>query len=679
MPDTTAADQPLGSPWEDLRAFVAVPRLGALTLSPDGETLVVSVSAPSHDQTRYVSALWRVDPHGVAPARRLTRSLEGEAAAAFLPDQSLLFTSQRAVPAGTEPAPETVRALWCLPAAGGEAYPVAQRDGGWGQVLTARRSDQVVLQVRAHLGTHDEESDAARRQERKKNAVAALWHTGSGVRHWDADLGPEAPRLLTATVAGGAETCLEGLRPLSGDVGQRLAEPYSLSDDASVLVTGWTTPRRGGVVWSSLALWSPQTGERRVLESPDREYGSGLVSPDGRWVVAVETEPSTPERAPRQQLVLVDTETLQLRALAADWDRWVSPAAWSPDSQTVYLTGDEDGDHPVFALAIDGSAPRRLTGAGAYGSVQVGPDGSLYAVRSSYTDPGSLWRIDPASGEQTRLPSPVDYPALPGRVERVETTAADGARVPGYLVLPRDASPERPATLALWIHGGPLSSWSSWSWRWCPWLLVSRGYAVLLPDPALSTGYGWDMVQRGWGAWGAAPYTDLMSITDAVEARDDIDARRTVAMGGSFGGYMANWVAGHTDRFAAIVSHASLWNLESFGATTDHPWYWARQLSPEMQVASSPHRFADQIRTPVLVIHGDRDYRVPIGEGLALWWALVSGFDGEPEQLPHRFLYFPNENHWVLTPNHARVWYEAVLSFLATHVDGAEEVRPELL
>ena len=137
--------------------------------------------------------------------------------------------------------------------------------------------------------------------------------------------------------------------------------------------------------------------------------------------------------------------------------------------------------------------------------------------------------------------------------------------------------------------------------------MVAQGYAVLLPDPALSTGYGEDFIQRGWGAWGQAPFTDLMAITDAVEARPDIDASRTVAMGGSFGGYMANWVAGHTDRFAAIVSHASLWNLDAFGTTTDAPWYWKYELTPEAVREFSPHRFADRIRTPMLVVHGDKD------------------------------------------------------------------------
>jgi dipeptidyl aminopeptidase/acylaminoacyl peptidase len=202
---------------------------------------------------------------------------------------------------------------------------------------------------------------------------------------------------------------------------------------------------------------------------------------------------------------------------------------------------------------------------------------------------------------------------------------------------------------------------------------------VLLPDPALSTGYGVDFVQRGWRGWGGKPYTDLMSITDATVARDDIDAARTAAMGGSFGGYMANWVAGHTDRFAAIVTHASLWALDQMMTTTDAPFYWARELTGKRLEANSPHGFADAVTTPMLVIHGDKDYRVPIGEALRLWWDLLSRSKEEDGSSRHKFLYYPDENHWILKPGNAKIWYATVLAFLAHHVRGEDWQRPELL
>jgi dipeptidyl aminopeptidase/acylaminoacyl peptidase len=173
-----------------------------------------------------------------------------------------------------------------------------------------------------------------------------------------------------------------------------------------------------------------------------------------------------------------------------------------------------------------------------------------------------------------------------------------------------------------------------------------------------------------------------MAVTDAAEALPEIDETRTAAMGGSFGGYMANWVAGHTDRFKAVVTHASLWALDQFGPTTDAGYYWAREMTPEMALENSPHLAVGEIRTPMLVIHGDKDYRVPIGEGLRLWFELLtkSGLpasdDGETE---HRFLYFPDENHWVLTPQNAKVWYQVVMAFLAEQVRGETPNLPTTL
>jgi dipeptidyl aminopeptidase/acylaminoacyl peptidase len=244
--------------------------------------------------------------------------------------------------------------------------------------------------------------------------------------------------------------------------------------------------------------------------------------------------------------------------------------------------------------------------------------------------------------------------------------------------MPKGASAAKPAPLVLWIHGGPFNSWNSWSWRWCPHLLAEHGYAVLLPDPALSTGYGQEFIERAWGTWGDRVMRDVFAVLDTVLARDDIDGDRVAEMGGSFGGYMSNWVAGHSDRFKAIVTHASLWSLEGFQATTDQPDFWVHQFGspyhhPERYAAASPDQSIGKIRTPMLVIHGNLDYRVPISEALQLWTDLRS------HDVPSHYLYFPDENHWVLKPGNAIAWYQTVFAFLDHHLLGKEWKRPELL
>lgn len=378
-----------------------------------------------------------------------------------------------------------------------------------------------------------------------------------------------------------------------------------------------------------------------------------------------------------------DFEDSSVSDVADGWDRWPMDPVWLPDGSGVLVTADEDGRSPIFVLR-DGAQPQRLTHTDdAYTHVHVSSDGTrVLALAASYLAAPHPVSIEMSDGSVTALDTGIDQAPVPGTLTEVDTVVSDGSRVRGWLALPDGASELSPAPLLLWVHGGPLGSWNSWSWRWNPWLMVARGYAVLLPDPALSTGYGQDFVQRGWGAWGKAPFTDLMALTDVTAARSDIDDTRTAAMGGSFGGYMANWIAGHTDRFDAIVTHASLWALDQFGPTTDAPWYWAREMSPEMAVENSPHLFVADISTPMLVIHGDKDYRVPIGEGLRLWYELLSesGLPADDEgNTEHRFLYFPGENHWILSPQHAKVWYEVVLAFLAEHVLGESASMPRIL
>ncbi len=634
-------------------------------------------------RTKFVTALWEVDPTGERPAHRLTRSAKGEGGAAFLPDGSLLFVSARPDPAADDDEDDD-SALWLLPAAGGEARVVSSRPGGVDDVRVAADAGTVVLAAGTFPSSTDEESEKAKRKERKERKVSAILHESVPVRFWDHDLGPDVPRLFAGSLATDGDDPGIELADLTPTPGRALVEgQYDVSPDGSIVATTWAVAERGGQRFA-MAIIDVATGERRLLlDDAESEYDSPRFSPDGSQLALVVEKRSTPTDPGDRRLAVVTVADGTLRDLSGDWDRWPGQPEWTPDGSALVLHADEDGRSPVFRVDVTSGEFTRLTDDPfAYSDVQVSPDGSsVYAMRTSYAEPLRPVRLDASTPDQQSvvLRGPSETPALPGRLEDVEATAEDGTRVRSWLCLPEGASADAPAPLLLWIHGGPLGSWNAWSWRWNPWIAVAQGYAVLLPDPALSTGYGLDFIARGWGAWGAAPYTDLMSATDAAVARADIDETRTAAMGGSFGGYMANWVAGHTDRFKAIVTHASLWALDQFGPTTDAPWYWAREMTREMSAANSPHLSVDEIVTPMLVIHGDRDYRVPIGEALRLWAELAERAEGEGGEMPHKFLYFPDENHWVLTPQHAKVWYQTVLAFVDHHVLGKDWHTPELL
>lgn len=722
------------TPFHDLDHYVAVPRVTGLTASQDGTRLVATVQTLDAERTAYRTALWEVDPAGEAPARRLTRSAKGESSAVFTRTGDLLFTSARPDPDAKD-GDDPVSALWLLPAHGGEARVVGTAPGGVSGPLAARTADVVSVAASVLPSAKDLAQDEVLRQARKDQKVSAILHTGYPVRFWDHDLGPDQDRRLAGDLAALTD---EPAAPLPGKPAAGEAEPAGTADagspaddtpgkhldlrdltgpgrhleehsadlsaDGSTLVLTWGVPDAGAATRSTLVVVDTTTGDRRVLvDDPDADAGAPRVSPDGAWVAYVTESISTPTEAPVIRLALVPADgSAEPVVLADDWDRWPGRPTWLPDGSGLLVQADDDGRGPVFLVTFTGALPgsdvvvEKVTSDDAvFSDLSVTPDGAAaFALRTSYAAPAEPVRIDLAGflasgapGERTPvaatpLRSPVPAPALPGTLTEIETTAEDGTRVRAWLALPADAGPDAKAPLLLWIHGGPLGSWNAWSWRWNPWLMVAQGYAVLLPDPALSTGYGQEFVQRGWGAWGKAPFTDLMAITDAAEALPEIDETRTAAMGGSFGGYMANWVAGHTDRFRAVVTHASLWALDQFGPTTDAGYYWAREMTPEMALENSPHLSVGEIRTPMLVIHGDKDYRVPVGEGLRLWFELLtkSGLpasdDGETD---HRFLYFPDENHWVLTPQNAKVWYQVVSAFLAERVLGETPELPATL
>jgi dipeptidyl aminopeptidase/acylaminoacyl peptidase len=709
------------TPFHDLKDFIAIPRVGALRLAPDGTWLAGAVQTLSADRKKYLTSIWRIDAAG-GPPRRLTRSAEGEANPRFLPDGSLLFTSKRPDPGAGQAAKDgaaDAAALWLLPPGGGEARIVAALPGGVAAAEAAGDTGTIVLSspvlpvrgVRGDgqsprtggspggrpPGDNTAADDARLRKERGDAGVTAILHESEPIRYWDHDLGPDEPRLfcVDADRVREAEAAPEpeeftGLRDLTPEPGRALDEQaFGLTPDGGSVVTGWWQWNPAGRSHSELVTIDVASGKRRVLLSaPEYDFSGPCVSPDGRLIACLRETQNTAARPLDLTLVILDVNGPGAsgeagRDLLPGLDRWPQEPVWSHDSAAVYFAADDGGRRPVFRVEVTTGEVTRVTGDdGAYTDLNAAPDGRyLYALRAAVDSPPTPVRIDLDSADGA-APAALEAPgvplALPGRLEEVEASTDDGQPIRSWLVLPEAASPSHPAPLLLWVHGGPMSSWNSWSWRWNPWLMAARGYAVLLPDPALSTGYGQEFIARGYRDWGARPCADIMAATEPVLARPDIDADRAGMMGGSYGGYMANWMASHTDRFKAIVSHAGLWVLDQMFGTTDQPMFWRPQFGdpltePEMYEANSPHRHIEQIRTPMLVIHGNKDYRVPVSEALRLWWDL-SRYGAKA-----KFLYFPDENHWILTPGNARIWYETVFAFLAEHVLGQDWERPALL
>src|SRR5215475_14130210 len=422
------------SPFHQLDDYIALPRVSGLVLSPDGSRLITSVATLDPKKIRYVNALWEVDPAGVRPPRRLTRSAKGESGAAFLPDGSIMFVSARPDPAA-EDSDDEKTALWQLPAAGGEARVIATRPGGVSGVVVAAESGTIMVSSATLPGAVTREDDEKRRKERKDRKVSAILHETYPIRYWDHDLGPDAPRLFTGAASEGsaaAGTAPEHvqLSDITPDAERALAAgdvAYDITPDGRTVVSIWALPERGGSRYGLVAI-DVATGERRVLlGDADHESFEPRISPDGRTIAVPIMRRETTERAPDIWLALIDLASGESRDLTTEWDRWPGRPVWTPDGTALIVAADEGGSSPLFRVDVATGAVVRLTGdRGSYSDPKVSPDGRhVYALRASIDAASAPVRLDSSTpGQQPHyLQGPTPVPTLPGTVTEVTATA----------------------------------------------------------------------------------------------------------------------------------------------------------------------------------------------------------------------------------------------------------------
>jgi dipeptidyl aminopeptidase/acylaminoacyl peptidase len=691
-------------------------RLGDTAVSADGKWLAYAATTVNLGQNTKTAETF-IQPISGGEAVPLTMTQPGDNGLQFAPDgHSVLFLSGRNgsqqvwladfdTATGTASNPRQLTAI-----------PVETSDARWSPdsrsiVFTAAVYPDCPAITPANA--EGEKCNASRDAALAASKVKAQVFTHLLYRHWDHYTGEKRSHLFLLSVGS------RGIRDLTPNDPHDVP-PFSLeggggfafSPDSKELAFTENLDEEPAISISAsiftLDLTNPAAKPVKISTSKGGNFNPAY-SPDGKYI-AWRSEERAGYEADKFRLVLYDRAAKTIQDLLPKFDYWVDEFAWGPEkSSVICFTAGISGEEPVFALSvIDGKAnnlPAFLTRGGEYSNLHTTPDGKkLIATRMSVESPGEVVALDtdwigraafnatyylnsikdgklvasayePVADDQilkktqlthlnSALLAELDLP----KMESFWFEAADKTKLQGFLIRPPAFDPARKYPVKFLIHGGPQGAWGdSWSYRWNPELFAANGYVVVMINPRGSTGYGQTVIDGVNGDWGGKPFTDLMTGLDYAEQHYPfLDKNREAALGASYGGFMANWILGHSDRFRCIVSHDGMFNPESAYGSTEEMWFnewefkgkpWDYYGKPDAENPFrkwSPAMSAKNFKTPTLVIHSQLDYRLDVSEGFQLFDTL------QRLKVPSKMLYFPDEGHWVLKPQNSQLWYKTV-------------------
>ena len=664
-------------------------RLGDIAVSPDGHWVLFSATDVDLAKNTRTSHLWIVNVNG-GDEKPLTDSLAGESHGRFSPDgKQILFETTR----------EGGQQIWLTPfdtAAGtiGEAHRLTNISTEADGAIWSPDGQNILFASSVYPDCNDDACNKQRDEERSQSKVKARIFTHLLYRHWTAFTGDKRSHLFLVPASGGTPRDLtpgdeHDVPPFS------LGGPdgYAFSPDSKEIAFEENLDPVPAISTNSdiftLRLDDPNAKPVNISTSPGGDH-SPAYSPDGKYI-AWRSQARAGYESDRFRLMLYDRQTKLIKQPLPDFDRWVDEFTWAPDSNTIYFAFGDYGEERIDSVQTDGSHLTKLARSGEYGELHLTPDGKLLITsKMTVRSPSEVYTLNTEKTQQinaesqTKNPPPGTSDAgaygvlaeqqlthlnsnLLAQLDLPEMNefffiGAGKARVQGFLLKPPafDASKKYPVKFL--IHGGPEGAWgNSWSYRWNAELLAANGYVVVMVNPRGSTGYGQAFVDGVNGDWGGKPFIDLMHGLDYAEQHYSfIDKTRECALGASYGGYMADWILGHTDRFKCIVSHDGMFNPESAYGTTEELWFneWEFKGTPWENRALyrkwSPMLAETKFKTPTLVIHSQLDYRLDVSEGYQLFTAL------QRMKVPSKMLYFPDEGHWILKPQNSQLWYQTV-------------------
>ncbi|MFP5230028.1 MAG: prolyl oligopeptidase family serine peptidase [Acidobacteriota bacterium] len=717
-PERTAGKRPM-----TFADMMKMRRLGDIDVSRDGKWVLFTATDVDLAKNTRTPHLWIVPVAG-GQEQPLTDSAAGESRGRFSPDgKQIAFLTDRGQGtqiwlASFDPTAGTMGEPRQLTHISTEADNVTWDPDGTHLLFTSDVYPECSAGPGPGIappGSDEDACDKKRDDAEKESNVKAKIFTSLLYRHWNHFTGDKRSHLFLADVDDGVFRDLNpgdehDVPPFSlgepdgwdfSPDGKELAFEEKKVDDPALSTN---------VDIFTLKLDDPNAEPVKISTSPGGDF-TPRYSPDGKWI-AWRMQKRAGYESDRFRLVLYDrsgesvsdepvsgkavsktpVSESRIRELLPNFDRWVDEEVWSPDSKTIYFAAGNAGEEPVYRVGLDGTKFARIESDGEFSDLHpTADDKLLVANRMTVSQPGevTLLHLDqqqPGQIEGTRtvaagnkefgpagempvfeeplthlnapLLAQLDLPAM----ESFWFPSIGKVQVQGFLIKPPNFDEHKKYPVKFLIHGGPQGAWGdAWSYRWNPELFAANGYVVVMINPGGSTGYGQAFVDRVNGDWGGRPYIDLMRGLDYAEAHYPfIDKTRECALGASYGGYMADWILGHTDRFRCIVSHDGMFNTESAYGTTDELWFneWEFKGTPWTNRALyrewSPILAETHFKTPTLVVHSQLDYRLDVSEGYQLFDTL------QRMKIPSKMLYFPDEGHWILKPQNSQLWYKTV-------------------
>ena len=659
-------------------------RIGEPSVSPDGKWVAFSAVDVNLEANTKTPHLWIV-PITSGDAKRLTpESGSGEDRIRFSPDGKRVLLESAKDGSSQIYVQDFDASTGVL---SGEARKVTNISTEASGSMWSPDGKSILFVSSVWPDCNDDACNKARDEEKAKSKVKAKIFTQLMFRHWTSYFDGKYSHLFLVSSDGGVA---RDLTPGGHDVppfslgGQ---DQYSFSPDGKEIAYTSNIDEVQATSTNSDIFIVPVAGgaPKKITTNPGSD-STPLYSPDGKYI-AYRSQLRGGYESDRFRLMLYERATGKITDVSPNFDRWVDSMAWSPDSKTIYFTAENEGEAPIYEVDIThpGAWPMELV-AGFNDSPTITPDGKTVVFdRMSISAPNEIYTasvVRPGGGRTVYVPPLYtvnnydlaqahhitwmnDYLLSQIQMQPLESYWFNGAlkdKVQGFVVKPPNFDPSKKYPVKYLIHGGPEGAWGDdWSYRWNPELFAANGYVIVMVNFHGSTGYGQKFIDAINGNWGGPPYQDLMLGLDYAEQHNPfIDKDHECALGASYGGYAINWIEGHTTRFKCLVSHDGMFNTISAYGTTEELWFneWEFKGTPWTNRALydkwSPEMFATNFKTPLLVVHGQLDYRLDVSEGFQLFTTL------QRLKVPSKMLYFPDEGHWVLKPQNGRLWYQTV-------------------